>query len=605
MTLVPESRVLLTDALRPPAGHRVDVVVGTTYSLDLTALLLAPLSFAVSEQVEGDVSRVDPIRLLEAVRRHTEHTTVFCQAGGIHVPSRYRSILTFVEDSVVEVTAPAEDAIFHPKLWALRFAGPGGAVSHRVVILSRNMTFDRSWDTALVLNEASDGAIDAAPAADFVRGLPARALRGLPADRTRQVDDLASTLATVRLAAPTPFTGGALLPIGLDGADVWPFPERAYRVLAISPFLTRQAVRALGHVADERTLVSRAESLDLLGSDALTGWKVDVLQRLVEVEPDGDVAESQPARSEFESGTAGLHAKTFVVDLPDGTSMTVTGSANLTGAPWGRSVEFGAKLTGPTAACGVASVLDGSPGVPGLSALLQDYHPATTAGVDDPAIETSYTLERFHRFLASNLPVTHVARLDDDRAQLSVSVEIPPFVPGMTRIWPVSLPDGHAQPLAPTTTWTLAHLNVTPFLVVETTAGDGDARVTRRCVLMGDLRGDVDSRRHDAIFDVLRSKQDVLRYLLFLLGDPSYDALLAEIAGSGEEGFHPESRGTRQDVALLEPLIRAIGRDDDALARVASLVEDLRAMPNGHELVPDDFDTLWDAVWQVHREARR
>ena len=93
MSLTPESRVMLTDALRPPAGHRLDVAVGTTYSLDLTALLLAPLSFALFDQANSNdladdsASGLDPIRLLEAVRRHAQHTTVFCQAGGIHVPA--------------------------------------------------------------------------------------------------------------------------------------------------------------------------------------------------------------------------------------------------------------------------------------------------------------------------------------------------------------------------------------------------------------------------------------------------------------------------------------------------------------------------------------
>ena len=87
MTLTPETRVLLTDALRPPAGYRVEAAVGTTYSLNLTALLLAPLSFALFDQGNADeIGAVDPIRLLEAVRRYADHTTVFCQAGGIHVP---------------------------------------------------------------------------------------------------------------------------------------------------------------------------------------------------------------------------------------------------------------------------------------------------------------------------------------------------------------------------------------------------------------------------------------------------------------------------------------------------------------------------------------
>jgi hypothetical protein len=56
------------------------------------------------------------------------------------------------------------------------------------------------------------------------------------------------------------------------------------------------------------------------------------------------------------------------------------------------------------------------------------------------------------------------------------------------------------------------------------------------------------------------------------------------------------------DVALFEPLVRATGRDEDALARVASLVGELRDLPNGADLVPDGFDELWDVVWQVHLE---
>lgn len=605
MSLAPESRVMLTDALRPPAGHRVDVVVGTTYSLNLTSLLLAPLSFAAFDHAaDEDLTRVDPIRLLEAVRRHAQHTTVFCQAGGIHVPSSYRSILTFVEDSVHEVTAPGQNAIFHPKIWCLRFIDEDGAHLHRVVVLSRNMTLDRSWDTALVLDEASDGAIDAAPAAGILRRMPGLATRPVGDARQAQVDDLATTLSGVRLAAPSPFTGGELLPIGLDG-DVWPFPARARRLLAISPFLTRGALKALGQTCASRTLVSRAESLDLVGGRALDGWDVNVLQRLAEVEPSDDVPEAEASSTEFQKGSDGLHAKTFVLDLDGGTSMTVTGSANLTGSPWGRSVEFDAVLTGPTRACGVATVLDGSTEVPGLMALLEPYDPATEDGLKDPAIATSYELERFHRDLAVHLPRLHVSRLDGDRSEVSLSVTLPKDPPGDTRVWLASLSDTQAHALAATTTWTVATTNVTPFVVVETTAGHGDARVTRRCVLKADLTGDVDSRRHQAVFDVLKDKAAVLRYLVFLLGDPSYDALFAQLAGVGGERYAGGGVGSTTDVALFEPLVRAMGRDADALARVASLVEELRDLPGGEGLVPDGFDALWDVVWQVHREERR
>ena len=79
MPLTPGHRTLLGDALQPPPGTRVDLAVGTTYSMNLTALLVAPLSFAlvepdgVSSLARDDAtphtSDIDPVRLLESVRR--------------------------------------------------------------------------------------------------------------------------------------------------------------------------------------------------------------------------------------------------------------------------------------------------------------------------------------------------------------------------------------------------------------------------------------------------------------------------------------------------------------------------------------------------------
>lgn len=609
MTLTPETRVMLTDALRPPAGYRVDVAVGTTYSLNLTALLLAPLSFALFDQGNADdIGAVDPIRLLEAVRRHADHTTVFCQAGGIHVPGNYRSILTFVEDSVLEVMPPNEGAIFHPKIWAIRFENADGQRLHRVVILSRNLTLDRSWDTALVLDEDEDGAIDAAPAGAFVAQLPALAVRPLDARRTAEIADLAASLARARLSAPSPFTGGELIPIGISAERIWPFPTDGRRLLAISPFLTKGAVESIGRIATERTLVSRAEALELVGSRALEGWSVNVLQRLAEVDPQDDLADvSTVAPDGFLETHDGLHAKTFVIDERGGQSTVVTGSANLTSPTWGTNVEFDAVLRGPTSACGVAKVLDGTTEAPGLTRILEEYSVTDAEGVADPSIATSYELEHFHQQLALSEPTLHVGEVDEDRVTVTLTLDLPASAPGKSEVWPASLPaDTQAQPLAQTLSWTIAPINVTPFIAVETTLGEGAARVTRSCVIKASLVGAVDSRRQDAVFSILRSKEDVLRYLVFLLGDPSYDALFAQLAGVDGERFHGADRPalTSADVALFEPLVRATGRDEDALARVASLIEDLRALPNGDELVPDGFEELWDVVWQVHQEHR-
>jgi len=609
MTLTPETRVLLTDALRPPAGSRVEIAVGTTYSLNLTALLLAPLSFALFDHNDAeDVRGLDPIRLLEAVRRYADHTTVFCQAGGIHVPAQYRSILTFVEESVRESSPLQEDSLFHPKMWALRFVTETQERLHRIVVLSRNLTFDRSWDTALVLDEQAEGTIDGRPAADFVRHLPGLALRPLQESRSDELHSLATTLEKVKFGAPPPFTGGELIPMGLDAKKTWPFPNRGRRLLAISPFLTKAAVDRLATTSDDRTVVSRAESFEQAGSVALHGWKVNVLQRLAEVDPSDDVADvSETAPDGFFEAHDGLHAKTFVVDVDQNQSIVVTGSANLTAASWNRNVEFDAVLTGPTASCGVSAVLSGSPEAPGLRQIIEEYTVSAPEGVTDEAAETAFALEAFHRRLAVGEINLHIQTVDDERVEGVLTLPISSEMPGTTTVRLASLGEVQAKPLAARLDWIVSPINITPFVVVETTAGTGAAKVTRRCVLKAELTGAVDGRRQDAVFSILRSKDDVLRYLVFLLGDPSYDALFAEVAGMGVDRFADSDKPAQanNDVALFEPLVRAAGRDQDALARVASLVEEIRELPNGSELVPEGFEELWDVVWQVHQEQRR
>ena len=44
--LRPDERQHLLELLRPPAGCKLDVAVGTTFSLDLISALMLPLSFA-------------------------------------------------------------------------------------------------------------------------------------------------------------------------------------------------------------------------------------------------------------------------------------------------------------------------------------------------------------------------------------------------------------------------------------------------------------------------------------------------------------------------------------------------------------------------------
>ncbi|OCI30526.1 phospholipase D family protein [Oerskovia enterophila] len=623
--LTPDTRVLLTDALRPPAGRRVDSAIATTFSLDLTALLLGPVTFATLDgnaQVDGDdLAATDPIGLLEAVQRYSDRTTVFCQAGGISVPASYRSVLTLAEGAVHQVMAPARGRLFHPKSWTLRFVDDDGTYHHRFVVLSRNLTFDLSWDTVLVLDEDETTAepVDPAPISAFLRALPTLATSPLPRARAALVESVAASIAESRLAPPEPFRSAEVLPLGLAGTTPpWPFPDVADRVLAVSPFLDAGLLHRLP-AAGERTLVSRAETFDRLGAAPLDGWTTMTLSSAAERDPSADTGTAPahgaplPASPAHETDRVrdGLHAKTVVVDSGRD-STTVTGSANLTTAGWGGNVEMAVALHGLTADVGVRATLDGSTDVPGLTQVLDPCGPRTLDPVVDPAEATALDIDDFHRRLAaSGLRATITTDVgDDDRdslASLAVGTQgVPDPVPGATTVaWPVTLPtELHARVLheGADVTWENLSLRaVTPFLAVETTAGAGAERATRRCVVVLGLDGDVAERRHAAVRDALRSRDDVARYLALLLADPAAVSPFATVAADDPTGSSWSSASGGNTPELFEPLVRAVAHGDEALDRVAHLVDRLAEMPDGDDLAPEGFAQLWSVV----QEARR
>ena len=106
---------------------------------------MVPLAFAGFRFDENP----DPIEVMEALRRTGERLDIFCQAGAISAARWPSDLVALLEKSIHEVRRPRQDRIFHPKVWALRLLNPAGDPSFRLVVLSRNLTASRSWDTIL------------------------------------------------------------------------------------------------------------------------------------------------------------------------------------------------------------------------------------------------------------------------------------------------------------------------------------------------------------------------------------------------------------------------------------------------------------------------
>ena len=203
------ARLVYLDQLRPPEGYRLDRAIATTFSLDLLSLLAAPISMVLSQSENGyDILR-DPIAVHEALRQTTNRLAVFCQQGHIAAPTQDTRLFSLLEHVVVEVRPPHRKGVFHPKTWVLRFESKYKPVLYRVMCLSRNLTFDRSWDTVLTLEgyveDRQRGFAHNRPLVDFVQALPTLAVGTVPSTIGENIDRLAEELRRVRFEPPADF----------------------------------------------------------------------------------------------------------------------------------------------------------------------------------------------------------------------------------------------------------------------------------------------------------------------------------------------------------------------------------------------------------------
>ena len=323
--LRPESRSLMLENFRPPPGYQLNRAVGTTFTLDLMSLLTAPLAFTFFDWEDADGRpSTDPLALLQAVREHASRIHLFCQAGEIQLPPTNQPLLAYLEESVVPVRAPNANGIFHPKVWVLRYVGdPDMPVRYRLLCMSRNLTFSRSWDTALVLDGVLKNRHLAIarnhPIGDFLQALPGMAVRAAAPEIQATLDMMQEEVRRVNFELPESFHELSFWPIGHRGEGGWPFRQvENSRFLVMSPFLSTTFMRRLHKASRIEHLISRPEALAALPPAALKAvescWAMspgsDFDSHEGADEPVDPVAHGAEPTDEL----AGLHAKLFVMD---------------------------------------------------------------------------------------------------------------------------------------------------------------------------------------------------------------------------------------------------------------------------------------------------
>ena len=597
--LSPDTRTVAFDLLRPPPGHRLDLAVLTTYTLDLEALLALPLG--VLAHAEGGMEDIlaDPLLLTQALREAGDRIHVFVDKAGIAIPGKERALYALLESSVHPVRAP-NGGVFHPKVWVARFMADDESPLLRVAILSRNLTFDRSWDIALA-SEASpmprQRAKPSRPLSDLLQELPELATEELEPRVAKRMKALAEEAGRTRFPGP----GGFVAPVefhllGLSRRQrLWRPPTGGFRVLAIAPFVNRTALDALlnGTGEGEHMLVSRQEELDKLPDGALDAWgRILVLSDAAEEEPeDGPGASASPT---------GLHAKMIAVER--GWDVTwYVGSANLTAAAFtGRNVEMMAAVTGRRGrrtgnrGNGIDRFLES-----GFENLCTPYRKDNRESEDDDVVQARQRIEEARDALtAAKLTVTCSPAGESWTWTLKGRITLPDGVEAAA--WPISVSEDQARPLDLPLSWTLPLVRLTAFAAFRLHVpirGVDDVRMTLRLP----ANGMPEDRIHQVLRTLIDSPERFLHFLRALLG--GLDGMVDWAKGGSDgseggawgEGFAGET--------LLEDLVRAAARDPERLKPVRRLIDDLRKTEEGREIVPDDLFAVWSAVEETLREG--
>jgi len=619
--LEPLNRRHLLESLRPPAGYDVDAAIGTTFSLDLMTLLTVPLAFALSDWEDDDGRpSADPLAILEAIRRYADRTHIFCQAGGIYLPKGNKLFLSHLEDVVHEVVAPKKGGVFHPKVWVLRFTAPQSEapVVYRVLVLSRNLTFDRSWDTLLLLEgelrDRTRAIRQSDPLGDFVAALPGMMLQRPGRNACAVVEQVADELRRVRFDLPDGFEDMCFHPLGTPGTDDWWFSGRIQRMLTISPFLDPGVLSDLGSKQNGDILVSRLDQLRQLPAEALKSFK-EVYFLTPEADPDEEVADEEPDDAVMDASLSGLHAKLYVAD--DGWKGRIwTGSANATAAAMLRNVEFLVELTGKKSFCGVDAMMQRAKTKADarFADMLSRYVSDETEEPRDSDAELDRLKLQMRLALASAAIRGTVTETDDpQRFDVTLCLVKTPRLPDVSdirlRVWPVTVHEDAAQDLALETdsevTFAGASFEaLSTFFGFELHTRAGDKVFRDRFVLNIPLSGMPSDRQERILRALLKNRNRVLQFLLFLLAEDGGMGLHRKGRSAVMDGDNVFS-GLLEGTSLLEPLVHALHGDPAKIDRVARLVDDLTSTDEGRNLLPDGFMDVWDPVWAARKEMRK
>jgi hypothetical protein len=440
------------------------------------------------------------------------------------------------------------------------------------------------------------------PLADLIAALPGLARQKLPPPRRQGIEKIADELRRVRFTWPEGFDEKEcrFWVAGLNGKITAPFGTRQDKALIVSPFISNTIVRDFLDHTGKTHLVSRPECLQELPQKTLEDCdSVSFLAPELTDESDDDAPATKGEVLE------GLHAKIFVIDRGWNASV-FSGSFNATAHALQHNVEFMVELVGRRSQCGVDQFLRQAKGETNFADLLKRYDVNTPpVPVDATAQQLDDLLQAVKRAIDAAAPRLIVKSAEEpDLFELRLEWAHAPHWPKpnvkMTA-WPITQQAEAGQDLEkPILFPRLSFRGLTPLFAFSATAKIDDKERTAVFVMNLPMKGAPEDRQDRVVRSLIANRDQLLRYILFLLAGADEGAAssgelrrLLESPEKGERGAH--------DPYLLETMLRALHRSPAQLERVASLLDVLHKQEGSSELLSEDFQRIWEPIWEAAR----
>lgn len=581
-----KNRIDYGETLSPPLGYKLDQAIATTYSLDLFALLSIPVALFYNKNLDGQVSesRMD---ILDAIQKTSDSVKVYCQKGNISVPRSFNKIVSFIDECVSEIVPKDGKTSFHPKIWVIRYVKEKSPVIYRFFILSRNLTFDRSWDLAYFTEGYVEKAINKInePLVDFVKYLRSQSNFS---NSSRFINDLK------KVRFEFDFEDAFFHPMGFDGYKNQ-LPVKCNDLLIISPFIDDNALfKFKKNSIGNRYLFSRKEELDKLSEKSLENYETYCISDKI---IDGEDYFDEGA--EFETLQQNLHAKLFVCD---GSQVIrwFLGSANCTTAALKKNNEFLIELITSDNNYNVNSIkkiLLGDESNRQYFELYERSHDHTYEKdpVEDLMRSTMHHLMQFLDkdkltgtcFLADktnekynvNISISSQPKIDLSLFKLQFSLYGREDYRDMNTVGEEVFEGISIENLSPFLDWKLEH---------------SASNTSKEFITKIDVN--LPPNRKDAVFrSLVQNKEKFFQFLQFLLG---YDkgniefteGVKSKLSLNAEKAFI-----WNQDGSILEELLMNISRNPSRVLEIDRIIEKLSSDPVKSP-IPEDFLKFWEVI---------